>query len=116
VERGDLCEAVANLHANIQAAVMVSGGEIKERYVRPGVPVPPALELERLFLRAEVFASMTRESDHLFGRTEYILTSHEMLDTFIFPVKGRGVLIVPVAKTYDSKELLGRIASLLRAG
>jgi hypothetical protein len=116
VERSDFCKAVANLHGNVQAAVIVSGGEMKERYVRPGVPVPPAAELEKLFLRAEVFASMTRESDHLFGRTEYILTSHEMLDTFIFPVKGMDVLIVPIVKPYDRDELLGRIAGLLRAG
>ena len=113
MERSDFCEAVANLHENIQAAVVVSGGEMKERYVRPGVPVPPAAELERLFLRAEVFAGMARESDHIFGKTEYVLTSHETLDTFIFPIKGRGVLIVPIVKPYDRDELMGRVFRLL---
>ncbi|WP_415282399.1 hypothetical protein [Candidatus Nitrososphaera sp. FF02] len=108
-----LCKAIVALDSNIQAAVVVSGGEMKARHVRQGVPVPPAADLEKLFLRAELFASMAGESDRLFGRTRCVMTSHEVLDTFIIPVASIGVLIVPIVRPYDPERLLGRISALL---
>ncbi len=108
-----LCRAVVGLDGGIQAAVIVSGGEMKARFVRQGVPVPPAKELEGLFIRAELFVTMTGESDHLFGKTGYILTNHKMLDTFIIPMSSKGALIVPVVKPYDHEGLLAKISALL---
>jgi hypothetical protein len=66
-----------------------------------------------LFVRAEVFVSMTKESDHLFGKTGYVMTSHEMLDTFIFSTPDNKVLILPIVKPYNQDELLDKIGSLL---
>lgn len=109
----DLCRAVVELDGGIQATVIVSGGEMKTRYVRQGVPVPPARDLEALFIRAELFATMAGESNRLFGKTSYVLTSHEMLDTFIIPLKPKGVLIVPVVKPYDHEGLIVKIGALL---
>jgi hypothetical protein len=108
-----ICKALVALHGNIQAAVVVSRGEMKARYVRQGVPIPPARELEKLFVRAEVFASMTKESDHLFGRTGYVMTSYEMLDTFIFSMHDDSVMILPITKPYNHDELLDKVKSLL---
>lgn len=107
-----LCEAVAALHDNIQGAVIVSHGEVKERVIKKVVPVPPAEALERLFFTAEFFVSMTKESDKLFGSTGYVFTNHDTLDTFIFPVK-EGVLIVPLFKPYNHEDLAGRILKLV---
>lgn len=108
----DLCEAAVALHGNIQAAVVVSRGEMKARRVRQGIPIPPSKELEKLFVRAEVFLSMTKESDHLFGKTGYVMTSHEMLDTFIFSIPDNKVLILPIVKPYSHDDLLDKIGSL----
>lgn len=110
---GGLCKAFVDLHQNIQAAVIVSQGEVKERFIRHKVPVPDPADLERLFFRAEVFASMTKESDGLFGETGFILTNHKLLDTFIFPVPGQGVLILPIVKPYDYDQLLKKAGELL---
>ncbi|MEM3160748.1 MAG: hypothetical protein QXJ74_08195 [Nitrososphaera sp.] len=108
-----LCRAFVDLHKNIQAAVIVSRGEVKERCIRPGIPVPDPMDLEKLFIRAEVFVSMTMESDRLFGETGYVMTNHKLLDTFIFPVPGNGALIVPIVKPYDYHELLKKAGQLL---
>ena len=108
-----LCRAFVGLHHNIQAAVIVSRGEVKERFVKPGIPVPDPTDLEKLFIRAEMFVSMTRESDRLFGETGYVLTNHKLLDTFIFPMSGQGVLILPIVKPYDHVELLKKAGELL---
>lgn len=108
-----LCKAFVALHKNIQAAVIVSRGEVKERFIKPGIPVPDPMDLEKLFVRAEVFVSMTRESDRLFGETGYVLTNHKLLDTFIFPVPGQGALIVPIVKPYDYQEFLKKAGQLL---
>ena len=62
---GGLCRTFIGLHKNIQAAVIVSGGEVKERFIKPGIPVPDPMDLEKLFIRAEMFVSMTKESDRL---------------------------------------------------
>lgn len=113
MEGMDLCKAVVGLDGNIQAAVIVAEGEMKARYVRQGVPVPPAKDLERLFLRAGLFVSMAGESDHLFGKTDYILTSHRVLDTFIMPFPRKGALIIPVVKPYDHERLVEKILELL---
>jgi hypothetical protein len=107
-----LCETVAGLHANIQAAVIVSRGEVKERFIKQVVPVPLAEALEKLFFRAELFVSMTKESDSLFGKTGYVFTNHDTLDTFIFPVK-EGVLIVPIFRPYNHEDLAGLILKVI---
>lgn len=108
-----LCRAFVGLHKNIQAAVIVFRGEVKERYVMPGIPVPDPMDLEKLFIRAEVFVSMTKESDRLFGETGYVMTNHKLLDTFIFPAPGQGVLILPIVKPYDYDQFLKRAGELL---
>lgn len=108
-----LCRAFVGLHKNIQAAVIVSQGEVKERHIRPGIPVPDPMDLEKLFIRAEVFVSMTKESDRLFGETGYVMTNHKLLDTFIFPAPGQGALIVPIVKPYDYQEFLKNAGQLL---
>lgn len=110
---GGLCKAFVELHRNIQAAVIVSRGEVKERFVRKGVPVPDPADLEKLFIRAELIASMTRESDKLFGETGFVLTNHRLLDTFIFPVPDQGVLILPIVKPYDYDGFLKKAGELL---
>ena len=107
-----LCETVAGLHGNIQGAVIVSRGEVKERFIKQAVPVPPSEELEKLFFKAELFVSMTKESDNLFGKTGYVFTNHDTLDTFIFPVK-EGVLIVPIFRPYSHEDLAGLILKLI---
>lgn len=108
-----LCRAFVGLHKNIQAAVIVSRGEVKERFIRPRIPVPDPMDLEKLFIRAEMFVSMTKESDRLFGETGFVLTNHKLLDTFIFPIPGQGALILPIVKPYDYDELLKRAGELL---
>ncbi|HEX6560726.1 MAG TPA: hypothetical protein VF016_01740 [Nitrososphaera sp.] len=113
MDKGGLCRAAVAIHGNIQAAIVVLRGEMKARHVRQAVPIPPAKELEKLFMRAEVFLSMTKESDHLFGRTGYVMTNHETLDTFIFAVPDGSVLILPIVKPYGHDELLEKVASLL---
>ncbi|AIC15049.1 hypothetical protein [Nitrososphaera viennensis] len=113
MDHASLCKAVAALHGNIQAAVVVSNGEMIARHVRQGVPIPPTTELEKLFMRAEVFVGMTKQSDHLFGRTGYVMTNHEMLDTFIFSIPDNSVLILPIVNPYNHDELLDKVGSLL---
>jgi hypothetical protein len=108
-----LGKAFVGLHPNVQAAVIVSGGEVVERFIRPGIPVPDPNSLEKLFIRAEMLVSMTRESDRLFGETGFVLTNHKLLDTFIFPVPERGALIIPIVKPYDHAEFLKKAGQLL---
>ncbi len=110
---GGLCKAFVELHQNIQAAVIVSKGEVKERFIRQKVPVPDPVDLEKLFFKAEIFASMTRDSDGLFGETGFILTNHKLLDTFIFPVPDQGVLILPIVKPYNYDQFLKKAGELL---
>ena len=107
-----LCEEVAGLHPNIQAAVIIRRLEVKERFVNKVVPIPPEEELAKLFFRAEISVSMTKESDNLFGSTGYVFTNHDTLDTFMFPLKD-GILIVPVFKPYNHEDLADRILKLL---
>lgn len=110
--RMGLCEEVAGLHPNIQAAVIIRRLKVKERFVNKVVPIPPEEELAKLFFRAEFFVSMTKESDNLFGRTGYVFTNHDTLDTFMFPLKD-GILIVPVFKPYNHEDLADRILKLV---
>lgn len=111
--REGLCKAFVGLHDNIQGAVIVSRGEVHERFIRPGVPVPSAADLEKLFIRAEILVGITRESDGLFGETGFVLTNHKLLDTFILPVPGRGFLILPIVKPYDYDKFLKKAGELL---
>lgn len=92
--------------------MIVSRGEMEERFVRQGVPIPDPADLGKLFIRAEILALMTAESDMLFGETGCGLTNHKLLDTFIFPVPGR-VLILPIVNPYDYDLFLKKACELL---
>ena len=108
-----LLEAIISLRPDIQSASIISAGKVIETRSKDSDPDLAVDDLRRMLLQVDIFSSMPATNEKLYGKVQFILISHEMINAFLIPLSADSTLVVAFLRGQNFESLLEKTLLLL---
>lgn len=109
----EFCAQVAKIHPNILITAWLKNSKGIAWHLAPGAPVLADDRAATMGIQVELIKSIVQTSEDIFGRTRYILSSLDKVDSYNFVGRDPDyVFCMVIARPYD-RNIVDKILGML---
>ncbi len=109
---GTLCKTIAELHSNIEVAIILSRGKLASSHMKTGGPAPDEEEFRKMISQLDTVITTIKANEDKFGELQSVSIHYKYVDGLFFPINEFDTLIVGIMPPYDSN-FVNRVSSLI---